>query len=79
MNEDYSRLQKQTRQSNEEITRQHSGHQSAEQARQFSSVEELIRFDASQTTPPPGLEQRLAQTINAEQQGKSWWKRLFGR
>lgn len=45
----------------------------------FATPEELLRFDAAQTPPPPALEQRLRESVNAEPPRKrSWWARLFG-
>lgn len=47
---------------------------------EFSSAEELIRFDAAQTTPPTALDQRVQDSVNREPRPKrSWWARLFGR
>jgi len=46
--------------------------------RQFASVEEMLRYDAAQTTPPPTIKQRLNESIQKEpKSGRSWWKRLF--
>jgi hypothetical protein len=49
-------------------------------AREFSSVEELLRFDAGQTTVPPAIAERLqksAAQINPPA-ARPWWKNLFG-
>lgn len=47
---------------------------------EFSSAEEMIRFDAAQTTPPPTLARRVEDSVNREPRPKrSWWMRLFGR
>lgn len=47
---------------------------------EFSTAEEMIRFDAAQTTPPPSLAERIQESINREPRPKrSWWSRLFGR
>ncbi len=47
---------------------------------EFSSAEEMIRFDAAQTTPPPELAARIRESISRETHPRrSWWKRLFGR
>ena len=57
-----------------------AAHQSQSQAGQeFSSAEELLRFDAAQTVVPPTIEQRLkATTTNAAQPPKTgWFKRFF--
>ena len=48
-------------------------------AREFTNVEELLRYDAAQTTVPPGIAARLAQAAGELPKGKSsWWKRTFG-
>lgn len=48
---------------------------------EFTSPDELLRFDASQTVPPPALEERLQRSLESEPTptAGSWWKRLFGR
>jgi hypothetical protein len=46
--------------------------------RQFDSVEELIRYDAGQTLVPPGIAQRLRQSISqSESPPRGWWRRLL--
>ena len=47
---------------------------------EFSSAEEMIRYDAAQTPPPPTLGQRVQDSVNREPRPKrSWWARLFRR
>jgi hypothetical protein len=49
-------------------------------AREFASVEELLRFDTGQTTVPPAIADRLqksAAQINPPA-ARPWWKNLFG-
>jgi hypothetical protein len=72
-----SRLQHQQQQ--EQTAEQQTTNQS--QTRQeFASVEDLLRYDASQTTPPPAIADRLQATLKAEPPPKrSWWQRVFGR
>ena len=49
-------------------------------AREFSSVEELLRHDAGQTTVPSRVAERLGHSIkNEPAPSRSWWKRLFGQ
>lgn len=46
--------------------------------RQFDSVEELIRYDAGQTLVPPGIAQRLRQSMSqSEAPPRGWWRRLL--
>ena len=47
--------------------------------REFSTAEELLRFDAAKTLVPPAIEQRL-QKSSAElpKQKPAWWKRFLG-
>jgi len=48
-------------------------------AREFASVEELLRYDAAQTTVPPGIAARLSQAAGELPKGRSsWWKRILG-
>jgi hypothetical protein len=52
----------------------------ATEAREFTSVEELLRFDAGQTIVPPAIADRLqksAAQINPPA-ARPWWKNLFG-
>ena len=49
-------------------------------AREFGSVEELMRHDASQTAVPPGIAERLAQSVQRiPSPERSWWQRLLRR
>ena len=51
----------------------------AESHRQ-TSVEEMLRDDAAQTSPPPRLAHRVAESIAKEPKPeRSWWQRLFSR
>ena len=74
-----SRLQHQQQQeqtSEQQMTSQRQA------VREFASVEDLLRYDASQVTPPPVIAERLRASLEGEQQaelGKSWWQRLFGK
>ena len=47
-------------------------------AREFASVEEMLRHDAVHTPVPPAIAHRLQESIGqlpAPQ--RSWWRRLF--
>ena len=46
--------------------------------REFASVEELLRFDASQVEPPPAIAERLKESLEKEPL-QPWWRRIFGR
>ena len=51
-----------------------------QQGLQFASVEEMLRWDASQTMPPAGIEVRLKNSIGGEPKPqRSWWERFFSR
>ncbi len=56
-------------------------HQTQKQtAREFASVEELIRCDAEQTPAPPEIAERLNTSIAQEpKRARSWWRRFFSR
>jgi hypothetical protein len=59
---------------------QHAAEQVSQQplAREFAAAEELLRFDAAQTTVPPAIAQRLAKSsAEIPPPRQSWWKRLF--
>ena len=53
--------------------------QSEKQGQEFATAEELLRFDAAQTSVPSSIVERLkksAADLPPPKQG--WWKRLFG-
>jgi hypothetical protein len=62
---------------------QTSGQQTSSQAKapqEFASVEDLLRFDANQVTPPPTIADKLKASLEAEPPPKrSWWQRFCGR
>jgi len=43
----------------------------------FDSVEEMLRYDASQTPPPPSLAARLTASLAAQPKPRAWWKRFL--
>lgn len=49
-------------------------------AREFATVEELLRHDAAQTPVPPAVAQRLAQSVSQlpPRPARAWWRRLLG-
>jgi len=53
----------------------------ARAAREFSNSDELLRFDAAQTTVPAEIAQRLEKSVAQMRPAESrpWWKHLFGR
>jgi hypothetical protein len=61
---------------------QAANHQSSQQesVREFASVEEVLRHDASHTPVPPTVAYRLQQSIaqSPAQPRRSWWRRLLG-
>ncbi len=48
-------------------------------AREFGSVEELLRDDAARHPPPPILAGRVAESIRREPRPTSFWARWFRR
>jgi hypothetical protein len=47
-------------------------------AREFGTVEEMLRHDAAQTQVPPAVGARLRESIAREPAPRaSWWRRLF--
>lgn len=72
-----SRLQHQQRQ---EQTSEQQINSQVKRGQEFASVEDLLRYDASQITPPPAIAERLRDSLRAEAPPKrSWWQRLFGK
>ena len=46
--------------------------------RMFATPEELLRFDAAQTEVPPGVADRLQESLRKEPKPeRSWWQRWF--
>jgi hypothetical protein len=78
MKPDPSKLRQQQEQAEQSAESQFR--QQEQTARQFDSVEELIRFDTANTPPPETLAERLKESIEAEPKpARSWWQRLFGK
>ena len=49
-------------------------------AREFASVEELLRHDALHTLVPPAIAHRLQESVEPlpPARPRAWWRRLFG-
>jgi hypothetical protein len=48
-------------------------------AREFGSVEEMLRHDALHTPVPPAIEHRLAESARElPPPARAWWRRFFG-
>lgn len=63
-----------------QIVEQHHTLRPDQTAIEFSNAEEMIRFDAAQTLPPPALGARVRNSVNREPRvQRSWWMRLLGR
>lgn len=58
----------------QETTQQQHSEQKAEH-KEFSSVEDMLRYDSAQNPAPPSLSEKLNQSVNAEAP-QGWWKRL---
>lgn len=75
------KAQKLQHQSESTITQDQSvASKSNQELRQFGSVEELLRFDAEQTTAPAEIADRLKVSVAKEEEAgrsESWWRRWF--
>ena len=72
-----SHLQHQQQQ--EQTTEQQMAAQGQHHA-EFASPEELLRYDASHTSPPPAIADRLKASLAGHvlpELKQSWWRRLF--
>lgn len=77
MNPDASRLHLHPTHS-EELSARHAGLHA--QAREFASVEEMIRADREQTEVPGQLAERVNASLKAAQPRRPpWWRRWLGR
>lgn len=47
-------------------------------AREFGSVEEMLRHDALHTPVPPNVANRLQKSIGPAAASPAWWRRFFG-
>jgi hypothetical protein len=49
-------------------------------AKEFASVEELLRHDALHTPVPPAIAHRLEESVSQlpPPAGRAWWRRFFG-
>ena len=49
-------------------------------AKEFASVEEMLRHDALHTPVPPTIAYRLEESISQlpPPPGRAWWRRFFG-
>ena len=64
----------------EQFGRGDARHQAKGQAsKEFTSVEEMIRYDAEHTSIPDGLEEKVKEAARQLPGDKPWWKRLLGR
>jgi hypothetical protein len=67
-------------QTDEELAQEQQMASSRQQrAREFGSVEEMLRHDAEQVAVPPHLAVRVKESVGQESQPKNWWGRLFNR
>ena len=73
-------MKQQTKLTQAEAEQQAAEHQAqAVPVREFASVEELLRHDATATAVPPGIAQRLQKSAGEIPRPRAaWWKRLFG-
>ncbi len=60
---------------NENMSAGQQQHAASQGAQVFADSDELLRFDAAQTIVPPGVAQRLQQSLPAK---SVWWKKLLG-
>ncbi len=69
------------------LTHQEQEQQAAQQqqqqaagAKEFDSVEEMLRHDSEHTMVPPRIAQRLDESISElpPPPAKAWWRRFFG-
>jgi hypothetical protein len=52
---------------------------SSENAHEFANAEEVLQFDAAQTSVPPSVARKLQKSLNQTGSPKApWWRNLFG-
>jgi len=65
----------------QEQQQQHTAEPQAQSAsaREFATVEEILRYDAAHTTVPPAIGRRLQESIGDQPAPKpGWWRKFFG-
>ena len=79
MNNDFSKLRLKQEQT-QETASLHQTEQKHE-AREFVSVEEIIRTDREQVDVPSAIVERLNESLSKEpiSRKKSWWRRILGQ
>ena len=79
MNEPSHRLRQETREENSVVS-QAEQRQETTSAREFASVDELIRHDAAGTRVPGAVTDRVQRAVLGEgaRPAGSWWRRFFG-
>jgi len=73
MNNEFSKLRHTEKQESTVEQQQQSS-----QAKEFSSVDELLREDSAQIAVPSGIAAKLNESIAKEPKPKSWWQQFFG-
>ena len=51
---------------------------SVQSAKEFTTPEEMLRYDAAHTEVPPAVALRLKKSLESNPPKTSWWKNLFG-
>jgi hypothetical protein len=78
MNNEFSRLRHTEKQ--ESISENQQEQNTQSNAKEFSTVEELLREDAAQTVVPPEIAVRLKESIaKLPKPTTSWWRKFFFR
>jgi hypothetical protein len=78
MSTDFSKLRHE-QQSESEGEGASKENQTEQNAKEFATVDDLLRFDSEQNPAPPEIAERLNRSIGAEPKpSRSWFKRIFG-
>ena len=75
-------MKQQNKFKSEQQQQQHAAEQqsSQQQAYEFSSAEDLLRFDAEQIAVPAAIAERLQKSsADFPKPARSWWQKLFRR
>jgi hypothetical protein len=72
-------MKRHTKVTSEQQQQQTEEHAAQQSAREFATVEEMLRHDAIHTPVPPAIAYRLRESIGrAPRPARSWWRRFFG-
>ncbi len=72
-------MKREHKHSEQSLSASEQQHAASHGAKEFADPDELLRFDAAQTSVPPEVAQRLRKSLGDAPTKGAWWKKLLGR